>query len=317
MKCTACVATISLALGSLAILADRAMAQDHLKPSPWADTSKIKINYEMPGAALRPIYDTLHQRKVLERLQRFLSPLLLKSDIEVKAAECGVPADGRFYSYVPYERGKPVIICYEYVQLIEKLAPEKTDKSESWGVVGQALVSREMALSGPFVQEILHDVALAALDQLEIPIWGKVEDAADNVAAFIMMQFGTDVALKTVLGTAYFLKEANKLIVTKKDKNGKPVISYDYDYLGDIRPPMLQRYYNLLCMAVGKDKVAFSTLIAVNRDPTELEFTWEHALDCGEDYQKVLGAFKQTILDKHVDQGLLAQLKAIDWLADP
>ena len=156
-----------------------------------------------------------------------------------------------------------MIICYEYIKLIEDFAPE-VKQTASWNVFGRWLVSREMALVGPFVHEVLHNVALAALETLEIPVWGRVEDAADQVAALLMLNFGTDVALKTMIGNAYFLYRVNQAIVSKKDQQGNPINSYTYDYLGDIRPPLLQRYYNMLCMAVGKDTVLFSPFLVLD-----------------------------------------------------
>src|SRR5262249_20453280 len=166
-------------------------------------------------------------------------------------------------------------------------------------------------------QEELPNDALAVIETLETPVWGRAEDAADNISALLMMQFGTDVALKTVLGSAYFLNAVNRVIVAKKDSKGNPVSSYTLAYLGDIRPPMLQRYYNLLCMAVGKDVVIFSSLIALNREPSMFEFSWEKAMDCRFDYRQVAEGFRATILDKYVDQNLLKEIIATDWLKDP
>src|SRR5262249_30639186 len=152
--------------------------------------------YEEPTSdAFRPVYQRLKQLQVLERLQRFLAPLRLTRDLTVKTAECPNPPSGRVYAYVPYQSGQPVVVCYNYVKLIEDLAPEVTAETTNYKIVGQALVSREMALVGPFVQEVLHNVALAVIEILEVPVWGRAEDAADNVSALLMMQFGTEVAL--------------------------------------------------------------------------------------------------------------------------
>jgi len=317
MKCIRRAPVVVAALLGSVIAAAPAMAQGP-RPTPWSVTSKIKIAYEEPTSdAFRPVYQRLKELQVLERLQRFLAPLRLTRDLEVKTAQCPNPPPGRAYHYVPYQPGEPVIVCYNYVKLIQDLAPEVTDDTTNYKIVGQALVSREMALVGPFVQEVLHNVALAVIEILEIPVWGRAEDAADNISALLMMQFGTDVALKTVLGSAYFLNAVNRLIVSKKDAKGNPVSSYTLAYLGDIRPPMLQRYYNLLCMAVGKDVVLFSSLIALNREPSMLEFSWDKAMDCRFDYRQVADGFRATILDKYVDQNLLKEIIATDWLKDP
>jgi hypothetical protein len=78
---------------------------------------------------------------------------------------------------------------------------------------------------------------------------------------------------------------------------------------------MLQRYYNLLCMAVGKDPVLFSSVIAFDGKPSELEFSWKKAQACRVDYEKAAEAFKRTILDKYVDQAALRTVKPIEWFS--
>jgi hypothetical protein len=312
-----CAPAIILGLIGATALAAPVVAEG-AQSTPWAAASRIKIAYEEPTSdEFRPIYQRLKQLQVLERLQRFLAPLRLTRDLEVKTTECPNPPSGRAYAYMPYQPGQPVIVCYNYVKLIEDLAPEVTPETTNYKVVGQALVSREMALVGPFVQEVLHNVALAVIEILEVPVWGRAEDAADNVSALLMMQFGTEVALKTVLGSAYFLNAVNQLVVSKKDAKGNPISSYTLAYLGDIRPPMLQRYYNLLCMAVGKDVVIFSSLVALNRQPSMFELSWQKAMDCRFDYRQVAEGFRTTILDKYVDPQLLKEIRATDWLKDP
>ncbi len=316
MKCSFGAPALVLTLISSTVLAAPAAGQS---PS-LAAASKIRISYDDPNsAAMRPVQQRLKDLQVLERLQQFLAPLRLKNDLVVKTAECPKPPAGRPYRYMPHRPGEPVIICYEYVKLIEDYAPEVTPATVNWKIFGRWLVSKEMALAGPFVQEVLHNVALAALDQLEVPVWGRPEDAADHVAALLMLNFGTDVALRTIIGNAYFMNSVNRAIVSKKDKNGNPISSYTFAYLGDIRPPLLQRYYNMLCMAVGKDIVLFSTFIALDdsREPTMLEFDWKKASACRWDYQQVAEAFRTTILDRHVDQDLLAKVRSVDWLRDP
>ena len=318
MKCTRRACAVALALICSAVLAAPVMAQG---VPTWSANSRIKISYDDPkNEAFRPIQQRLKDLQVLERLQLFLAPLRLTSDIEVKTAECPPPPAGRRYHYTPYQPGEPVIICYEYVKLIEDFAPAVKPGTTNWSVFGRWLVSREMALVGPFVQEVLHNVALAALETLEIPVWGRVEDAADHVAALLMLNFGTDVALKTMIGNAYFLNTVNRAIVSKKDRKGNPINSYTQDYLGDIRPPLLQRYYNMLCMAVGKDTVLFSTFVVLeaDREPTVLEFDWKKARSCRWDYEQVAAGFRATFVDqKHVDPALLEKVRAMDWLKDP
>jgi hypothetical protein len=120
-----------------------------------------------------------------------------------------------------------------------------------------------------------------------------------------------------VLGSAYFLNAVNQTVISKKDARGNPVSGYTLAYLGDVRPPMLQRYYNLLCMAVGKDVVLFSSLVAVNREPSTFELGWNKLMACQSEYRQVADGFRATILDKYVDPGLLKEVRATDWLKAP
>ena len=174
---------------------------------------------------------------------------------------------------------------------------------------------REATIVGPVVEEVLHDVALAVFDNLQIPVWGRPEDAADNVAALIMLQFGTDIAQTTIMGTAYFLYVAGS------------DAQYNIDYVADVRPPVRQRYYNILCVAYGADPVKFSTLKAYNRDELQSDLPQNRAGNCafryaggshkGEyegEYEKLAAAFKTLILDPYVDPELLRQVLAKDWL---
>lgn len=273
-----------------------AWAQDSTNPGPTPIQSTVEISYQEPPASkpeLKAIYAELKELRVLERLQLFLSPLKLKRNLQVVAADC----QGNLYK--PYRPGGPVTVCYEYVQLIDVVAGGR-----SWGAVGPALVTRRMFTVGPFVQEVLHDVALAVFDIEEVPVWGNTEFAADNVAAFIMLQFGTEVASTTVLGSAYFLNQLER------------AVRYSPEYLGDIRPTVRQRYYNLLCVAFGSDPVKFANFVPVNRPEQITDLSVDRSERCVRDYPVLRYAFSEAILKPYVDPQLLERVLATKWLAE-
>ena len=294
-----------------------------LSGAPARAESKIQILYEEPkNPQFRPHYDKLRQRKVLETLQAFLSPLKLDKTLTIKTAECGGSP------YAPYRSGGPVTICYEYVDLVESCLPgEKGLKSPqpfpdlfaNLGRIGPVLVTRAMAAEGPFVEQALHEAALGVFDLLEVPIWGRRDDAADFLAAYLMLQFGTDVARKTVYGTAYFLNQLDML--------NRSHIMDNADYLSGIHPTIRQRYYNILCIALGSDPIEFSTFIAVGRNPTVVDLPLERLASCsgtrladarkspGTDYDLVAAAFGELILPS-VDLDLLKKVQGTKWLAD-
>jgi hypothetical protein len=311
--------TTVAAVASLAFLAFAAPGK------PARAQSNIQIAYGEPkNPAFRPLYDKLRQRKVLETLQSFLSPLKLHKTLTIQTGECGGAP------YAPYRSGGPVTVCYEYVDLIEGVLPgEKglrspkpySDLFTNLGKIGPVLVTRVMAAEGPFVEQVLHETALGVFDLLQVPIWGRRQDAADFLAAYLMLQFGTDVARKTVYGTAYFLDQLDRL--------NRSHIKEDAEYLSAVHPTIRQRYYNILCIAVGSDPIVFSTFIAIGGRPASpVDLPVNRIVSCtnsdqlaearkspGSDYDKVATAFSQLIFP-NVDPDLLEKVKATKWLAD-
>ena len=289
-------AAIAFGLSS-GLLASVASAQDIATLKPFRDKSMIKIEYKAPtDKKLEPIYQRLKAREVLERMQAFLSPLRLPQPLNVVTAQCGGQVE------LPYQPDAPVTICYEYVALIEQEAPA------GLGFVGQAFVTHDIALVGPFVQFTLRSIARHIIDMLELPVWGNAEDAADNLAAFIMLEVSPQVAQKTIFGTAYFF--------------AKTMQSEKLD-LAAIRPHIAQRYFNLLCIAVGSDLVRYSVFVPVNREagPVDLPknrygFCLQLSAPERSEYNQIKYAFHQLIRDKHVDLSLLKQVRTIEWLAD-
>src|SRR5262245_34143402 len=146
--------------------------------------SQIEIVYVVPrDANHKAIYERLKKRGVLEDLQQFLSPLKLPRKLTVRLDQCG----GAVPRYRPQG---PVTVCYEYIEEIERLA--------------YGPLRRDM-IAGAFVQELLHQTARGVFDGLKVPVWGRVFDAADNLSAFIMLQFGKDVAVRTIRGSHMFM----------------------------------------------------------------------------------------------------------------
>jgi hypothetical protein len=239
---------------------------------------KIDIAYVEPtNPDYRPIYERLKKRQVLEELKQFMAPLTLPETILVKVDECG-SATSTIRPAMPVV---PVVVCYEYVQQLERLAPaEKTPQG----------VSRANAIAGAFVMGALHEMAHAVFSVLKIPVWGREEDAADKLAAYVMLSLGEDVALRTLTGTASFF-EASKRTWSGSD-------------FSDINSPEEQRYYNYLCMAYGSNPDLFKEFVR----PTLLKTQRGDGNGCLYEYVQVKAAFANTIM-KHIDPNLLKVVK--------
>jgi Putative metallopeptidase len=248
----------------------------------WLDMQnpQLEISYVEPkNEAFRPIYEKLKRRKVLEELSAFMSPLSLTRKVPVKLDECGSPT-------TEYESGGGVIICYEYIAEIERLAPkEKTERG----------ISRDTALTGAFVQSVLHNMSHMVFDVLQVPVWGREEDAADKLAGFIMLQFGPEVAQTLLAGTAHFF-----------EASGRTWTGSDFS---DVRSTESQRYYNYLCIAYGgPSSEAFTPFLQ------SLGFLrLQRSKRCSGEYRDLRWAFQKTILP-HVDKEQMEKVQAMKIL---
>ncbi|HLH92541.1 MAG TPA: DUF4344 domain-containing metallopeptidase [Xanthobacteraceae bacterium] len=238
--------------------------------------AQVHISYET-STKFSAVRDLLQRHKVLEKAQIFLSPLRLPREITIRAAECGAPS-------VPYDAQKGIVtICYEAVANIQGLAKgAASDPNDLAGLV-----------TGGIVEEALHRISLAILQVFDIPVWGKEEDAADLLGAFLMLQFDAHTATVTILGAA-------QLFVANTSALGK------VDYVSDVSPPA-QRFYNFLCIAVGGDQIDFGGLVEKGFLPKD------RAEGCRAEYEKIRRAFDIRLMP-HVDADLVVKIRAIDWL---
>jgi hypothetical protein len=154
------------------------------------------------------------------------------------------------------------------------------------------------------VQALLHGVAIAAFDILEIPVWGRLDDAADRVAAYIMLQFGETVAWNTIVGFAWFL-------------SGNALVPPDFT---DARRLAIQRYYTTVCIALGGERRGVYKLATqykgfLNFDGSSGagDLPRDRAAGCHEEFDTTRQAFDAAIMP-YVDRGLLEQVRKMAWI---
>lgn len=242
-----------------------------------AQQSRIKISYDEPSKAeLRGIYQRLKDRRVLEDLREFLSALRLPRDIAIRTAQCG---DTR----LRYEPQAPATICYEVMDQVAKIVAKRTNDAQL----------RQTIITGAFIQAALHETAYAIFDVLDIPIWGREYDAADRLAALIMMQFGDDVSSTAMLWTIQLFHWSDQKWTGS-------------DFASDVSPEF-QRFYNFACVAAAANYLDFGGLI-------ENKFIPEYrARQCNSEYQEIRKAFNLRIMP-YVDPEQLIKLRTKRWL---
>ena len=267
-----------------------------------ASADRISIVYEKPwNPAHAPVRSRLSERRVLELLRDFLSPLKLPRTLTIKTASCG--RENASYD----SRIQTITICYELIVWIHALIPAEIDKYD---------LSHEDAVIASVIDTILHEAAHAIFHLLELPILGNEELAADQLAALILLQFGEDVARLTVTGTAILfendVKRRRDARAKAVSKAGAPPEGEDTirgtEFAGVHGLPE-QRYYNLLCIAYGRHRKTFASFVNDGKLPTH------RARRCQSEYEQVAHAYRK-LIEPHVDPVLRDQVLKRDWISE-
>jgi hypothetical protein len=238
--------------------------------------AQVHARYEAT-ASFPAVRDMLQRHKVLEKAQVFMSPLRLPRELTIRTAECGAPA-------VPYDADQAVItICYEAIASIDDLAKGATSDADDL----TALVT------GGVIEEVLHCMADGILQVFDVPVWGRERDAADLLAAFLMLKFDERAATVAIIGAARLFGYATSAL-------GK------VDYVSELSPPA-QRFYNFLCIAYGGEPRTFQGVVDKGFLPKS------RASRCGGEYNMIRKAFDLRLMP-HVDPDLVVKIRAIDWL---
>jgi Putative metallopeptidase len=162
---------------------------------------------------------------------------------------------------------------------------------------------------------LLHETGHAMFDMLHVPLFGREEDAADEVAAFIALQFNRDVQRTIIKGFAYFWQ------IVAKSGNDPPTVgdpNPPEDVLerclsdplcayADVHGTASQRLYNTLCLGYGGEPGTFNDFVQMGWLPKA------RADNCGREYRQLEHAFSKTILP-FIDPGMMKKVRATQWL---
>jgi Putative metallopeptidase len=256
-----------------AVLASAAGAQ----PSP---ADRVVVDYVQPAnPAHKRLHDLVKDNQGLERIREILLPIRWPRQLRLELKGC----DGEVNAW--YEEST-VTVCYEFLQELWKKANDRRRPAN---------IARDDAFIGPFADVFLHEASHALFDMLKIPVLGREEDAADQVAAFHMLQFPKDTKRRLIVGSAYAY--ARELKVRNAHDLYRPRMRMTvYEDYADEHGTQAQRLYNLLCLAYGSDKALFA-------DIAEKQFVPEDRLErCEDEYRQVEFAYR-TLIGPHRDAG--------------
>jgi hypothetical protein len=183
-----------------------------------------------------------------------------------------------------------VTICYELLKHILDSVPSETTAA--------GLTPADAAV-GQFFFVTLHEVGHATFDILNVPIFGNEENAADNFATFIMLQFGRGQARRLIDGAAWAWR------AYLGDYRRNPVVPTRIAAFANDHGLPQQRFYILLCLAFGANPKEFADAESY-LPPTRSSHCWH-------EYQTMLRAFNQQIRP-HIDQEIASRVLNTNWL---
>lgn len=215
--------------------------------------------------------DLLHEHQLLETLADEINQTLkLPYDIPLVGKQCDEP--NAYWD--PNE--KSMTICYE----------DAADGLDIFNNAGDpdpvdSAVNAEIAT-------FLHETGHMVIDLYELPITGKEEDAADQLAAVMLLAPGPDgkVDASSVKAVKDFAREFEEY----GQRSGTEI---SQEQLADVHSLNESRMYNLECWIYGADPVGNADLVDEGALPAD------RADGCEDEYQKLTNAWL-TLLDPYI-----------------
>lgn len=209
------------------------------------------IYHQVTNPEYQDLRDALAENKLFDILASVFNDILvLPQNVTVNLLECGEA--NAFYS----PKKKAIFICYE---LMQDFANDFKDSAES----DEELITNVLYTT-TFV--FYHEAGHALIDILDLPVTGKEEDAADQLATFILTLGGEEGEKIAMAAVKQFQ------IASERGENKN---FWDEHSLDE------QRFYNILCLLYGSNPEKYSDLV------TEEILPESRAEGCPSEYEKV------------------------------
>jgi hypothetical protein len=257
--------------------------------------NRIRIEYVPPQSKnYQDLAERLKANRALEKMQEMFGSFRLPNDLDLIVKECGM-------ANAWYQR-PTVTICYEYVDDIQKGIPKGTHEG----------ITQTDAVLGQFFYVVAHEMGHAIFDTLNVPLFGRPEDDADQFATYMMLLFGKQDARRLIDGAAYGYKR-----YVRNPEVTVPLIAFS-----DAHGAPMQRFYNLLCIAYGADQQTFGDLVEQKQGhvPEATAMFQGHlpqarARGCRVEFGELNFAFKN-LIRPHMDHQLEKAVLQEGWLPD-
>jgi hypothetical protein len=244
------------------------------------------------------VRDRVIKARMLERLRDFLSPVRLPRAIGLLAAECDGGEDASPF----YHSGNRIItICYQFVVLAETITERVMAAIKKDPKRYPFPITRDEFLWGLIGGVLLHESGHALFDVLDVPVFGREEDAADQMSILVALHLRPQLAEAVVKSYAYFWR-----LVPDPDSGMSKDGKMNEDF-ADEHGTGSQRLYNGLCLGYGHSPAVFAKFVSAGWLPEA------RAKGCAREYARLESAFVKTVLP-FIDTKKMAEVQAVDWL---
>jgi hypothetical protein len=295
-KALACVVAALLCAASAAPALAQTAPTDRLALAIADDDGGYRATKDQTYAAVR---DRAIKARLLERLRDFLAPVRLPRAVGLLAAECdGGAAATPFYR----NDDRTINVCYQFLAFAENVADKVVLMAKQDPSLFPFPVTRDEFLWGLIGGVLLHESGHALFDVLDVPLFGREEDAADQIGIYVALQLKPKLAEAVVKAYAYFWR-----MVPDPDSATTKDGGLNADF-ADEHGTASQRLYNGLCIAYGRSPAEFEKFRAQGWLPEQ------RAPGCAREYKQMESAFAKTVLP-FVDTQRMAEVQGIDWMA--
>ena len=209
--------------------------------------------------------------RALETIADELNSMVrVPSPIALSLEECGEA--NAFYD----PEARRVSLCYEMAsELIDLFGEDRPDDEV------------DDLVSGTMMFFLGHEVGHALTDVLDLPITGREEDAADQLAVLMLSDGSEDSEIALIAAAETFATWAESA-------------EADEDTFADEHSLDLQRLYNILCWSYGRDPKAYEDFVTDGLLPEA------RAEGCAEEFAKLERSWNRLLEDHLVSDSPLS-----------
>lgn len=212
---------------------------------------------------LRQLQDDWRRGRLIENLTELLDKkFALNHPLVIGLGECGQP--NAFYR----PDKKVIVLCLELIpELVKRLASDRSIDRNTLQNTG----------AGALMFILLHEMGHALIDIQGLPVLGREEDAADQIAAYLILE-ETDVADRAIAGGLFFFTKPKLIpgLFSQRHLSGEHSLDP-------------QRAANLACWAYGKEPRRFVWAMHAAR------VSQERSYRCGREYEQLSRSVRELL----------------------